>query len=306
MLVSNSKYHQTLSIARDQRMNKRFLLRSHFDKCIQLIEQLQHALVNSDLAFCHYYQLPKVKEAENHHPPTEIPVTPLEGLDALNKSCSAFKDVFKQPELSGKLLTRHPGVIGIKGDAPEIRALISAINQEKQNFKQIVLSEKSKDTRFELVHSAIPNLITLAFYRQIFCESRSAYSVRFTWMHKHSIQHLSAKQALTFLQQNQRHKPMITQDKATWQAMVEQEKQRIVGLSENKKLRIRRPIRVSPQVNVRFSASDRYHVSAALPFILFNAEKVTKIGKLTDYAKKPDTRAKKSRYLIERLFLETP
>ena len=287
-------------------MNKRFLLRSHFDKCTQLIEQLQHALINSDLSFCHYYQLPKIKEAENHRPPTEIPVTPFEGLDALDKSCSAFQDVFKQPAFSGKLLTRHPGVIGIKGESPEIRELISAINQEKQNFKQVVLSEKSKDARFELVHSAIPNLITLAFYRQIFCESRSAYSVRFTWMHKHSIQHVSVKQALIFLQQNQSYKPMFTPDKAAWQAMVEDEKQRIVGLDDNKTLRIRRPIRVSPQVNVRFSASDRYHVSAALPFILFNAEKVKKVGKLKDYAKKPDARAKKSRYLIERLFLETP
>jgi DNA replication terminus site-binding protein len=287
-------------------MNKRFLLRAHFDTCNQLVAELQEALKNADLEFCHYYLLPKIKEEAHHSPPTNIEVQPFKEMEALNLCLSAYNDWFKQPRFSGKLLTRHPAVIGIKGVDQKIEALILAINAEKHAFKQIVLSEKTKDARFELVHSTIPNLITLAFYRQLFFEKRPAYSLRFTWMHKHSIQHLNVKQALAFLQNNQSQKPLITEDKADWNVMLEKEKQRIINLSDDHKLRIRRPIRVSPQVNVRFSASDRYHVSAALPFILFNAEHTEKVGQLKNYVKKADARQKKSRYLIERLFLETP
>ena len=287
-------------------MNKRFLLRSHFDTCSQLVAELQNALKSADLQFCHYYQLPKIKEEEHHNPAKSIEVTPFSDNEALSLCCDAYQDWFKQPHISGKLLTRHPAIVGIKGVDQHIESLILAINTEKQAFKQIVLSEKTKDARFELVHNAIPNLITLAFYRQLYYEKRPTYSLRFTWMHKHSIQHLNVKQALDFLHKNQSQKPLITEDKAAWNVMVEKEKQRIINLSKDHKLRIRRPIRVSPQVNVRFSATDRYHVSAALPFILFNAEQTEKVGQLRNYAKKADARQKKSRYLIERLFLEKP
>ena len=74
---------------------------------------------------------------------------------------------------------------------------------------------------------------------------------------------------------------------------------------KRKNLRIRRPTRVSPQVNVRYTAQNRYHVSAALPFILINPEPDVKLGILPDY-KKPEAHPRKREYdfLVDRLYLE--
>ena len=237
--------------------------------------------------------------------PKDISVDAITSHLALDQCKLAYKDFFKRTGYSGKMLVRHPGIIGIRGENQKLASLVDAINKEKQAFKEIVLTEKTKDARFELVHSSIPNLITLAFYRQLYLEKNPAYSVTFTWMHKHSIQQLTKAQALSFLQSSSQDHPLRSPESDAWIRKLEAEKIRINTLNSSEKLRIRRPIAVSPQVNVRFSASNRYHVSAALPFILLNAEQTEKIGKLPNYAKKADPRAKKSRYLIERLFLET-
>ena len=76
-------------------------------------------------------------------------------------------------------------------------------------------------------------------------------------------------------------------------------------MSDKEKLRIRRPTRVSPQVNVRYTAQNRYHVSAALPFILINPEPDVKLGTLPNYVK-PDSHPRKREYdfLVDRLYLE--
>lgn len=286
-------------------MNKHFQLRTLFDQTTTLIIELKHALREAEVAFCHYYQLPKPTVLDEKVVADRIDVIPFQSQQAFECCLSAFDDVFKKPSLSGKVLTRHPGVIGIRGSNSEIRDLLNAINQLKHRFKQLVLSEKNKDDRFELVHSAVPNLITLAFYRQLHFEQRIPFSLRFTWMHKHSIQYLSTDSAKNLLLEAQQSTVLPDCDLQNWQKMIAQELYRISHLPSNHKLRIRRPIRVSPQVNIRFSASDRYHVSAALPFILFNAEQIEKVGELPNYTKKADPRQKKSHYLIERLFLES-
>ena len=100
-----------------------------------------------------------------------------------------------------------------------------------------------------------------------------------------------------------RNPRMIDQQK--WQTLVAQEQLRVSSLAEKEKLRIRRPTRVSPQVNVRYTAQNRYHVSAALPFILINPEPDVKLGILPNY-EKPLSHPRKRDYdfLVDRLYLE--
>ena len=94
-------------------------------------------------------------------------------------------------------------------------------------------------------------------------------------------------------------------DQESWQSLVEKEKIRVSGLDEKSKLRIRRPTRVSPEVNVRFTAQKRYHVSAALPFILLNPHPETKLGMLQNYEKvEHHPRKREYNFLVDRIYLE--
>ena len=163
----------------------------------------------------------------------------------------------------------------------------------------------NNDARFEAVHNAMPNLITLAAYRKIHSESESPFSVRFTWMHKHATKTLTKKMALEMLDKSASYRNPRMIDQQKWQSLVAQEQLRVASLGEKEKLRIRRPTRVSPQVNVRYTAQNRYHVSAALPFILINPEPDVKLGILPDY-KKPEAHPRKREYdfLVDRLYLE--
>ena len=189
-----------------------------------------------------------------------------------------------------------------EGLAPLVREDIWRVIAEVKNS---VIAIDNNDARFEAVHNAVPNLITLAAYRKIHFETESPYSVRFTWMHKHATKTLTKKMALAMLDKSASYSNPRMIDQHSWQALVAQEQSRVASLGDKEKLRIRRPTRVSPQVNVRYTVQNRYHVSAALPFILINPEPDVKLGTLSDY-QKPESHPRKREYdfLVDRLYLE--
>lgn len=289
--------------------SSRFILRALFDQCVEQINVLNQQVENANPIAAVYYQTPEIDQNQLQQAREQIEVKPVYDKAALQKCQHAWLDFYKKPQQSSKVLKRHPGIVCLApGDHLDIKQSLATINQLKNEFKQHVISLGNKDARFDAVHSAVPNLITLAFYRQLFSEEKQPYSVRFSWMHKHSISQITVSEAIKRLQQSAVHSGYQQISQADWQQMVEQEIARLNHLGSEQKLRIRRPNQVSPQINVRFSDKQRYHVSAALPFILFNYddEKI-KIGELECYlGRKHDPRKKESRYLIERLHLELP
>ncbi len=190
-------------------------------------------------------------------------------------------------------------------DVAALTSRIQQVNKAKAAFKECVLAIDNNDARFEAVHNAVPNLITLAAYRKIHFQSESPFSVRFTWMHKHATKTLTKKMELEMLDKSAGYRNPRLIDQQNWQSLVAQEQMRVASLGEKEKLRIRRPTRVSPQVNVRYTAENRYHVSAALPFILINPQPGVKLGTLPDY-QKPESHPRKKEYdfLVDRLYLE--
>ncbi|MEC8224562.1 MAG: DNA replication terminus site-binding protein, partial [Pseudomonadota bacterium] len=238
--------------------------------------------------------------------PSSISVHKIEGDDAHKLILNSFGDFYKKSGLSSRVLKRHPGLLVLKDvDKQHFIARINQLNKAKADFKNSVIAIDNNDARFEAVHNAVPNLITLAAYRKIHFETESPYSVRFTWMHKHATKTLTKKMALAMLDKSASYSNPRMIDQHAWQALVAQEQSRVASLGDKEKLRIRRPTRVSPQVNVRYTAKNRYHVSAALPFILINPEPDVKLGTLTDY-QKPESHPRKREYdfLVDRLYLE--
>jgi DNA replication terminus site-binding protein len=281
-------------------------IRSQFDLLNDLTNLFIEDLKECEYSKAEYYQLPEVESNDEKTVPHTIEVTKQTGENAHKLILNSFTDIYKKPGFSSRVLKRHPGLIVLKNvNKDNLIARIQQINKAKASFKECILSIDNNDARFEAVHNAVPNLITLAAYRKVHFEHESPFSVRFTWMHKHATKTLTKKMALDMLDKSAGYSNPRMIDQQSWQSLVAQEQLRVASLSDKEKLRIRRPTRVSPQVNVRYTAQNRYHVSAALPFILINPEPDVKLGTLPNYVK-PDSHPRKREYdfLVDRLYLE--
>lgn len=281
-------------------------IRSQFDLMNELTSLLIDELRVCEYSKAAYYQLPDINSVDENIIPESIPVKKLSGEIAHRAILNSFTDIYKKESLSSRVLKRHPGLLVLKNaDVAALTSRIQQVNKAKAAFKECVLAIDNNDARFEAVHNAVPNLITLAAYRKIHFQSESPFSVRFTWMHKHATKTLTKKMALEMLDKSAGYRNPRMIDQQKWQSLVAQEQMRVASLGEKEKLRIRRPTRVSPQVNVRYSAQNRYHVSAALPFILINPQPDVKLGTLPDY-QKPESHPRKKEYdfLVDRLYLE--
>ncbi|CAH9062571.1 DNA replication terminus site-binding protein [Pseudoalteromonas sp. CIP111854] len=286
-------------------MINKFNIKSQFDLLFEQLCLFCDELENAQIQSAVYFQLPPINKDQEDKAPTNINVKKYKGDEALNKIVSAYKDLFIEDKASSKVMMRHPGLLTINDFNNQLINRLKCVNEEKQKFKQLILEIPNNDARFEAVHSAIPSLITLASYRKIHSESTVPYSVRFTWMTKHATRTLSKDAALEMLSRSSNYSNPRMIDQQSWQALVEKEKIRVSSLNEKSKLRIRRPTRVSPEVNVRFTAQKRYHVSAALPFILFNPHPETKLGDLPNYEKNDNHPRKKAyNFLVDRIYLE--
>ncbi|WP_338365383.1 DNA replication terminus site-binding protein [uncultured Pseudoalteromonas sp.] len=281
-------------------------IRSQFDLLSELTSLLIDELRECEYSGAEYYQLPDITSADENLIPESIPVNKLSGEIAHRAILNSFTDIFKKDNLSSRVLKRHPGLLVLKNaDTSAIINRLEQVNKAKSAFKECILAIDNNDARFEAVHNAVPNLITLAAYRKIHFQSESPFSVRFTWMHKHATKTLNKKMALEMLDKSAGYRNPRMIDQQKWQSLVAQEQLRVASLGDKEKLRIRRPTRVSPQVNIRYTAQNRYHVSAALPFILINPQPDVKLGTLPDY-QKPESHPRKKEYdfLVDRLYLE--
>ncbi|KPW02623.1 DNA replication terminus site-binding protein [Pseudoalteromonas sp. P1-11] len=281
-------------------------IRSQFDLMNELTSLLIDELRVCEYSKAEYYQLPDINSVDENIIPESIPVQKSTGEIAHRAILNSFTDIYKKESLSSRVLKRHPGLLVLKNaDVAALTSRIQQVNKAKAAFKECVLAIDNNDARFEAVHNAVPNLITLAAYRKIHFQSESPFSVRFTWMHKHATKTLTKKMALEMLDKSAGYRNPRMIDQQKWQSLVAQEQMRVASLGEKEKLRIRRPTRVSPQVNIRYTAENRYHVSAALPFILINPQPDVKLGTLPDY-QKPESHPRKKEYdfLVDRLYLE--
>ena len=282
-----------------------FSIRSTFDILNTHINQLVAEIKDADVKKASFYALPKATKEDEKVAPEEIQVKKYEGEQALKFCLQAYQDLFLQDKASGKLVQRYPGLLLINDRHNNIKSRLQAVNKAKDEFKKAILEIENNDARFEAVHAAVPDLLTLAAYRKIHFESETPYSVRFTWMKKHATKLLSKKVALEMLNRSSNYANPRMIDQEQWLQLVEQEKYRVASLAEDTKLRIRRPTRVTPEVNVRFSAQNRYHVSAALPFIILNPSPETKLGELSNYTQNEShPRKRQYNFLVDRIYLE--
>ncbi|MGL4795755.1 MAG: DNA replication terminus site-binding protein, partial [Aeromonas jandaei] len=147
-------------------------LRQQMEAIEASLNQLATLLGQLELQEAHVYPLPPVAQGEEHDPISQIEVGYLSGDEALAATLSAYRDHSARPGCSTKATRRLPGWLRFPtAAAPLIQPLVEEINQRKLDFKALVQQAGGRDEKFELVHTALPGVITLQVYRKL------------TWLH---------------------------------------------------------------------------------------------------------------------------
>ncbi|MGY4019910.1 DNA replication terminus site-binding protein, partial [Aeromonas salmonicida] len=149
------------------------------------------------------------------------------------------------------------------------RNMHEEINARKLAFKGLVQQAGGRDEKFELVHRALPGVITLQVYRKLTQLEGELHSLGFTWADKQSINRLSREQVLEMLERSRRYIPALSNNEE-WSKMVDQEVYDLRRLPADAELRIRRPVKTHPMINLLWQDREprKQQLKASLPLLL--------------------------------------
>ncbi|HHQ4574524.1 DNA replication terminus site-binding protein [Aeromonas hydrophila] len=245
-------------------------LRQQMERLEQALDSLAAQLEQLELLEAHVYPLPAVPQGQEHEPIEQIEVGYLGEEAALAATLSAYRDHSARPGCSTKATHRLPGWLRFPAAcAPLLRPLIDEVNECKLAFKALVQQAGGRDEKFELVHRALPGVITLQVYRKLTWLQGELHSLGFTWADKQSISRLSREQVLEMLERSRRYIPALSNNEE-WSKMVDQEVYDIRRLPADAELRIRRPVKTHPMINLLWQDREprKQQLKASLPLLL--------------------------------------
>ncbi|OIN06211.1 DNA replication terminus site-binding protein [Oceanisphaera psychrotolerans] len=229
------------------------------------------------------FPLPDVASGDEHEPVTHIEVARLDGAAAITATLDGYRQWFIRPGCSTKASFRLPGYLVLPATLkPELQALTEDINRLKGEFKAQVQEAESRDQKFALVHDTLPGLITLQVYRQLVLLPHPVSRLGFTWANKQIIQKIDKDKLVKQLTDARLSPPPLT-DAQTWLQCVDREIYDVKRLPPGVELRLRRPVKTHPMVNVRWRediSPRQQQVKAHLPLLLCQDElpAVTALG----------------------------
>ncbi|MDV2856898.1 MULTISPECIES: DNA replication terminus site-binding protein [Oceanimonas] len=228
--------------------------------------------------------LPQTPTGKEHEPVEIITIEEhMAGLPALDAALAAFGRWHISPGCSAKASFRLPGFVLLPAASHSVIApLVEEVNHLKQTFRALVQQLDDKDKKFTLVHDTFPGLITLQVYRQLTLLPRSASRLGFTWANKQIIQKVDKIKLVEQLMQSRLSPPPLV-DEHTWLQCIDREIYDVKRLPAHIELRLRRPVKTHPMVNVRWHEQltpRQQQFKAHLPLILCQDElpAVTPLG----------------------------
>lgn len=218
------------------------------------LHQLREQLDSYRLLVGRVFPLPLVDKGKEHDAVTRIEVQQLVGKEAHQATLTHFTRLFIQQQsekTSSKAAVRLPGAVCYQVDDTErnqTQTLISRINQLKHDFENIISVESGLPSvqRFEWVHRHIPGLITLNAYRTITLLENPT-TLNFGWANKQIIKNYTRREVIEILEKSlmaNRAVPPYTREQ--WAEQITRELNAISSLSDNVRLKIKRPVKVQP------------------------------------------------------------
>ena len=290
---------------------------SQMDAINENLHSLSRLLHDSKLHFGRTYQLPQYKRNRETVDVKNLEIERVrDGYDAVNAACSTFGKFYCQEGKSRKAVLRTPGLIVVDSSYEEINGIVTSINDAKSKIEEAVkgYSDDSEE-RHKLVHNLYPELNTIQLYRRINLLDPSNGHLKqagFSWSCRPSVVKITKEQVITKLNYHLA-KPFgrfnHISSLAHWQRLVEQEIALVESLPDDLALRLKRPTKLFPLINLKLDEGKTKQLNASMPLLVCQKEPVQKIKDLKDYERK--TRLTRSdntldgTAIIERIGLHT-
>ncbi|HFI9381284.1 TPA: DNA replication terminus site-binding protein [Vibrio parahaemolyticus] len=240
-------------------------LRFQMNRINELLNDLGDIIHSSSLVSAQVFQLPRIAIGEEHNKISEIRVSTTSGDAAFFKAMNAFSKIYAEDGMSRKSVFRLPGYIQIDTDRSKIRALVSAINYEKNQFKELVKQIEGAKKKHDIVHGLFPGLITKQLYRRLHVVSSDISLLGFCWAQRFVTTKTTRERVIDKIK-GQIKNPPLNCDPDEWETFLNREITDIQRLPANIELRHKRPAKVNAVVNL--DCDDTPQLSAHLPLII--------------------------------------
>lgn len=260
----------------------------------QSLDRLDGLIRDSQIHKAVVYHLPRITQDQTHQPYSRLEVTPLSGSAAVSEALSAYRSWYAEGAASTKSVFRLPGAIALTPADPEaFDACLGEIQAIKLRISELTagIYPDSPAMRHKVIHEEFPRLVMLQLTRAIKRCDEPLYSCRFTWVRKSSIKRLDKRSAAAEVGQLKAVLPNENSQVVPWKARVAQEQRNLLALPAQTGLRLRRPVKAHPMMNLIFEERiltpkgekrRQKMVDANLPILILGSPKV-KIGALKDF-----------------------
>lgn len=233
---------------------------------------LRDTISECQLISARVFQLPKIPEGEEHNKITEIAVSTISGEQAFFMALQAYRKLYADRGISKKAAFRLPGYIQVYGQRDKIAARVNQLNEHKEQFKSTVQQLKGAKQKHDLIHKLFPGLITKQLYRRLHAVESDISTLSFIWAQRH-VTYKTTKKEIEQKLLKQLHHPPSNCSKDDWTAFLNREIDDIKRLPEHTKLRIKRPAKVNPVVNLDCETTPQ--LSAHLPVIIVQKQPIS-------------------------------
>lgn len=269
-------------------------LHTCFRQLEEALDETDHQLAELSPLQAEVFELPDIEKGQEHDAIQRISVLPASGETAFNLGRQHFRRLFLHhhgQNISSKAAVRLPGVLCYYATFPQRQALqrtIERVNAHKQRLEQIIAVESglAPEQRFEFVHRQLKGLLTLSAYRALTLLDTPS-SIHFGWANKQVINNLTRAEMLNRLDKSLRAGravPPYTREQ--WTQRLLEERDLLMTLPEDVRLKIRRPVKVQPIARAWYSASQKQvQHPCSMPLIALYQEPdpCPRIGTLPDY-----------------------
>lgn len=250
------------------------------------------------------FQLPILTPDDVGQSNMHIPLTVRVGDPALDLALNHFTEHTLKDNQAGVTANRLPGVINVKTQQPmAVIERINRINTLKDEFSVLIRSySKSEDEQFLLTKEAIPFAVRKAICRHIHAiQQQEIKSVRFSLSGRTSMSKTYKREYWIKKLEKSRQAKSGKINPDDWNDLIDIEVERLNRLPESTLLRIERPLKKAPIVNVRLLNGTKTTIIAHSPVLIFNGEGLIK--PLADYEGRSTSGGNDKAPIIPRLHL---